>query len=324
MDNGYNISGLTRLLKVVFRRHFCSSMCSSACFLLMLAGIMPQILSAQTDKTAYAAGSYEYAGITLPFRRLDLNQEKAGKSLLVIQLHGGTARGTDNQAQLDASAVDSVEIFLRSHQMKAVFLLPQCASDRVWNESVKSQATPMTEVLSHWLEEFVNTSDIDLKRIYITGYSAGGSGAWRMLSDNTSFFAAACIAAANPLMVQAEKVCHTPVFAIAGGDDNIMDATMIESFVNSLVALDGEACFDLLQDRNHLGTCNEAFTRSRLAWMFSHRRNTAVGTSLPLTAQRADDIRIYALDGRFLGTDVSVLQPGVFIINNRLSYLLPQ
>ena len=249
---------------------------SILCVIVLSHGMLQSISAQQSKADYYQAGTYEYAGITLPYRQLELNQGQEGSSILVIQLHGGTARGNDNIAQLDASAVDSVENYLRANQLKSIFLLPQCAADRVWNESTKSQTTPMTMVLTHWLQEFIGENDIDQTRIYITGYSAGGSGSWRMLNDNTSMFAAGCIAAANPLMVQVANVAHTPVYAVAGSNDNIMDATKIETFVNSLIEAGGEAQFDLLQGKDHFGTCNEAFTQTRLDWLFSHSRTDSL------------------------------------------------
>lgn len=264
--------------------------------LFFLLALWPMFLLAQHDKTAYyEPASYEYAGVTLPYRMLKLNQEQAGKSVLVIQLHGGTARGDDNKAQLDASAVDSVETYLRVHKMKAVFLLPQCGKDRVWNESARQQPVPMTDVLAQWLQDFLTTHDIDTDRIYMTGYSAGGSGAWRMVNDCPQLFAAACIAAANPLMVEEGNVCRTPIYAVAGSKDNIMDADKIGAFVRSLTALGGEAQFDLLEDKDHFGTCDAAFSRERLVWLFGHTRKTTDGIrpvntdTLPAT--------LYGLDG---------------------------
>ncbi len=224
-----------------------------------------------TDKdTYYHTGQYEYGGVTMPYRELDVCQDKDGLSALVVQLHGGTARGDDNQSQLDAAAVDSVEAYLREHQMKAIFLLPQCGASRLWNESVRSQPIPMSAVVAQWLRDFIASHDIDANRVYLTGYSAGGSGSWRLLNDEPSLFAAACIAAATPLMVTAEKVKSTPVYAIAGTADNIMDATKIQDFVASIVALGGEAQCDLLEGKDHFGTCNDAFTEERLGWMFAH------------------------------------------------------
>lgn len=165
------------------------------------------------DKTDYyEAYSFEYAGVTLPYRQLTLNPDMEGGALIVIQLRGGSARGNDNVAQLNAAAVDSVENFLANYPAKSIFLLPQCASNRQWNESPRTQPTPMTDILTQWLNDFISNNDVNTNRIYITGYSMGGSGTWRMLNDNPETFAAACIAAANPIMVEAVNVCHTPVW----------------------------------------------------------------------------------------------------------------
>lgn len=268
---------------------------------IMMTATLAGTMAAQHDKTAYyKACSYEYGGITLPYRELVLNQDKTGPSMLVIQLHGGSARGDDNAAQLGASAVDSVEMFLRVHQYKAVFLLPQCGKDRVWNESKRSQSIPMTEVLTHWLQDYVTNHDIDTTRVYITGYSAGGSGTWRMLNDNPHTFAAACVAAATPLMVEAENVKHTPVYAIAGDNDAIMDADKIETFVNAICDMGGTARFDLLEGKDHFATCDEAFTRERLAWMFGHSRETSSVARVAADRQEKRVVGLYAIDGTIL------------------------
>ena len=241
---------------------------------MALALVTSTNVMAQSNKPDYyLAKSYEYGGITLPYRELDLNQDNDGKSMLVIQLHGGSARGDDNEAQLAASAVDSVENYLSAHDTKAIFLLPQCAVDRIWNENANNYAITMTMVLDHWLQDFISSHlNVDVTRIFITGYSAGGSGSWRMINDYQSRFAAACIAAANPIMVTAQNVKNTPVYAIAGSADQIMNYTRIQNFVNQLVALGGEALFDLLEGQDHFGTCEMAFTTERLDWLFAHRR----------------------------------------------------
>ncbi|MBO4722146.1 MAG: dienelactone hydrolase family protein [Muribaculaceae bacterium] len=264
-------------------------------YLIVLLMMVSTDVMAQTDKVDYySAGYYEYGGITLPYRELDLHQNKDGKSILVIQLHGGTARGDDNEAQLAASAVDSVEIYLNTHGIKSIFLLPQCGVDRVWNENANNYDITMTMVLEHWIQDFItNHPNVDVTRIYITGYSAGGSGSWRMINDYQSMFAAAGIAAANPVMVTAENCKNTPVYAIAGSEDRIMNATRIENFVNQMVALGGDALFDLLEGKDHFGTCDTAFTNERLDWLFAHRRCIAGDVNCDGAVTAADVTAIY-------------------------------
>lgn len=116
-----------------------------------------------------------------------------------------------------------------------------------------------------------------------------------MVNDNTDFFAAACIAAATPLMVEADKVKATPVYAVAGSDDQIMDAAKIKAFVDGIVASGGEAQYDLLEGKDHFGTCDTAFSRERLAWMFAHRKGTATALTQPSAAN--EEVTICSLSG---------------------------
>jgi len=230
---------------------------------------------AQSKAEYYDAGAFEYSGITLPYRQLALNGAGEGDATLAIILHGGTARGTDNQKQLEAAALDSLECYLRNNGTKAYLLAPQCPSDRMWNEAASgNNATTMTECLRAWIDNFTAANAVDKSRIYLFGFSMGGSGAWRMLSDNTSLFAAAAIAAATARMARAQNVKETPVYAIAGAKDEIMEAEEIEQFVNSVANLGGETKLDLLEDADHFETCDYAFTTERLDWVFNHLRNS--------------------------------------------------
>ena len=268
-------------------------------FFFTLAATASLIVLAQTDKDSYyGAGSFTHEGITLPYRELALNQEVQGKSCLVVQLHGGTARGDDNKAQLAAAAVDSVEHFLEENRVKAIFVLPQCGSDRVWNENRRTYPVTMTDVVAAWLNDYIALHDIAPDAVFLTGYSAGGSGAWRLTNDQPDMFAAAVIAAANPLMVTDTNVKETPVFAVAGSNDAIMDAEKIKIFAQSLLALGAEVRFDLLEGKDHFGTCDEAFSSERLGWLLGHAKVTT-GTT-PATGDVNGD-------GIVNGSDVTAL-----------------
>ena len=105
----------------------------------------------------------------------------------------------------------------------------------------------------------------------------------------------------------AEKVKETPIFAVAGTDDTIMDADKIETFVNSILTLGSEARFDLLEGKDHFSTCNEAFTRERLSWMFNHSRETSSISQIYADPQEKRVIGIYAIDGTVLNKEAKGL-----------------
>lgn len=226
-----------------------------------------------SEEVFFAAHTYTYGGVTMPYREGLFNQAASDDaSSLVILLHGGSQRGTDNEAQLNSLAREAVQEYIESNKIKTAFLLPQCASDRVWNEASTGNNVVMTEVLYHWITDYVASHNINNRRIYILGYSAGGSGTWRMVSDYPNLFAAAMPVAAKALMVEAENMKSTPLYVAAGSDDKLMDINAIKAWVAQLNALGCTLQFDILSGADHQTTCETAFTAERLRWIFSKTR----------------------------------------------------
>ena len=69
----------------------------------------------------------EYDG--LQYQQLANKIDGAEKPALVIFLHGGHARGEDNQKQIQLQAVKDIRDYILKNNMPAYFLVPQCPSD---------------------------------------------------------------------------------------------------------------------------------------------------------------------------------------------------
>lgn len=225
------------------------------------------------EVASYVAHTYIYGNVTMPYRERLFNQtENNDASSLVILLHGGSQRGNDNEAQLNGLAREAVQNYIETNKIKVAFLLPQCATDRVWNEASTEGNVVMTEVLYHWITDYVASHNINNKRIYLLGYSAGGSGTWRMVNDFPDMFAAAMPVAAKALMVEADNMKTTPLYVAAGQDDKLMDVNVIKAWVAQLTTLGCTLQFDILAGADHQTTCETAFTAERLSWIFGKTR----------------------------------------------------
>ena len=78
----------------------------------------------------------EYDG--LPYQQLACNVKGAKKPSLVIFLHGGHARGNDNQAQIQLPAVRDIKDFILTSNIPAYFLVPQCPSaERLFRKTIR-------------------------------------------------------------------------------------------------------------------------------------------------------------------------------------------
>ena len=140
----------------------------------------------------------------LPCQVVSIHPEKAGKALLFMWLHGGV-----HDAKIhsyfkhpnhydNCAADDSVILYLRRHNFKAIALLPMChKADK--NECVNW--ADCYDDVKHMIDNLVEKGLVDARRIYIAGSSDGGDGTWNYVSRHPEVFAAAIFMSCDhPLM----------------------------------------------------------------------------------------------------------------------------
>ena len=185
-------------------------------------------------------------GIEMPYRVAHING--TGKPSLVIYLHGGSSKGNDNEKQMNEAGIDSITNYLESRQIDAIYLVPQCPSDKSWGG-------PMLGVLKSLIDKYVGDGIADKNSVYIFGGSMGGTGTWSMLSAYPGLFAAAMPVAGNPSKCDADKVASTPVFTVMGTSDRIMSVETTSDFINELNARNGITRFEIEEGWTHEMTC---------------------------------------------------------------------
>ncbi len=211
--------------------------------------------------------SFEQAqalGVNLPYRKAEINKDKDSKAALVLYLHGGSSKGSDNTAQMGEPAVETITEYLSGQGIKSVFLVPQCPSDKSWGGT-------MNGVLKSLIDTYVANGTVDASQVYIFGGSMGGTGTWSMVSSYPGVFAAAMPVAGDPSKCDAAKVAATPVLTVMGTADTIMDLDKVSVFVEGLKAQGGTARMDTEQDWTHEDVCEKSYTKERLDWVFGNK-----------------------------------------------------
>lgn len=147
--------------------------------------------------------------------------EKEGtKYPLVIWLHGAKS-GDKPRAQLDwyrFSNWASDEYQARFKNAGGAYLLAPRSSKDVahnWYETIHSD-------LKATIDYFISLhDDIDTSRIYISGYSTGGSMTWHMVTHYPDFFAAAMPIASlyNPTISELSKLSNTSIWIFSCDKD---------------------------------------------------------------------------------------------------------
>lgn len=259
----------------------------------------------ETDKITpveFETGKIVSDGIEMPYRVAHING--TGKPSLVIYLHGGSSKGNNNEIQMSEAGVDSIANYLESRQIEAIYLVPQCPSDKSWGG-------PMLGVLKSLIDKYVGDGIVNENSLYILGGSMGGTGTWSMLSAYPGLFTAAMPVAGNPSKCDADKVASTPVCTVMGTSDRIMSVETTSDFINELNARNGITKFEVEDGWTHEMTCIQSYTTHRLDWVFSHGSNPS-GIENPMAGNNfIKSVQYYSIDGRILSEPPS---KGLYII----------
>lgn len=146
-------------------------------------------------KTAAAPESIpegEYV-FNLPCKVIGINQDKPGKSIMFLWLHGGVADVSKHSLfefnHLDCVAADdSIVNYLTKRGIKAIALFPVCHRASV--QHAVSWYDCYSDVKAI-MDAFIDKGLVDTDRIYLAGSSDGGVGTWDFVEHYPDYFAVA-------------------------------------------------------------------------------------------------------------------------------------
>ncbi len=181
---------------------------------------------------------------------LPVGYRAEGSWPVVLSLHGSDERGDDDVAQ----ATSGLGPFVLDHpdRVPAIVVFPQCRRDREW-------VGPMARQALAALEQAVAEFHGDPRRLYLTGISMGGSGAWYLARDrrfaavvpicgevrpaaddplpaDASPSLAALVASPDPFAALAREIAGTPVWAFHGERDGEVPVEQSRRMVAALRA----------------------------------------------------------------------------------------
>lgn len=161
----------------------------------------------------------------IPYRLLTpLAMKKSKKYPLVITLHNSTRIGNDNEKQLEPLSRIWLQPQIRK-DFKAYVLAPQFeqrssdyAVDSTRNILV-SQADENLKVLINLIVKIKGELNIDENRIYLIGYSMGGSSVQNLMNLSPDTFAAMVSIAGVPDFSAINALNEKPIWLIHGKND---------------------------------------------------------------------------------------------------------
>lgn len=162
------------------------------------------------------------------------------KKPLIVFLHGSGERDSD----LEKVKVHGPFKYLKSNTIDAYVLAPQCPEGEYWNE----------EVIYRLIQKIQKENNIDDKRIYLTGLSMGGWGAWNLVFAHPEMFAAlvpVCGFADRIPMIENCKIKDIPTRIFHGLLDDVVDVNYSITMYKRLKPCGGDIELTIFDDANH-------------------------------------------------------------------------
>lgn len=187
---------------------------------------------------------------------------------LILFLHGSGERGGDVSL---VAKHGPPKVVLNKPDFPFIVVSPQCPEDQVWSN----------DVLMALLDDICAKYKVDKTRIYLTGLSMGGYGAWSLGLEHPERFAAIApiCGGGDPLRLllatpaQTKALRTLGVWAFHGAKDNVVPPVESERMIKSLK---DAGCKDLqltiYPDAGH-DSWTESYANPRLYdWFLSHQR----------------------------------------------------
>ena len=178
---------------------------------------------------------------------------------LVVYLHGSGSRGQDlNLVRREGPA----ELVEQGKKFNFILLSPQCPAHSWWPD----------ELVVDLIEHISSSLSVDRERVYLTGYSMGGCGVWRVACFDSIRFAAIAPLCGGGDPDQAERLVNVPVWAFHGEKDQVIPLKLGKAMVDAVKNCGGQVKFTVYPNEGH-GICGLTYQNEQLyEWLLAQRK----------------------------------------------------
>ena len=198
----------------------------------------------------------------------DYGVDPARQWPLILFLHGSGERGYNAAMVADTGLP---ELLLTNADFPAIVLSPQVPTDETWNTYLRETKAMLDDTQAKYT--------VDARRVYLTGLSMGGIGAWDLaLTYPQQFAALVPIAGAwdSESDTVPKGICNLkamPIWVFHGAQDDIVLPKKSQLMVDALRACGSAALFTLYPDADHRTSWANAYADPKLyEWLFQQVR----------------------------------------------------
>ena len=210
---------------------------------------------------------------------------------VVVSLHGNGRQGTDGIRQTGTDF--AIRIRENGRPFPALVVFPQAQPGTRWFYP------EMEALIVGELRQTIRDFHVDTTRLYLQGYSMGGTGSYRLALHRPNIFAAMIVvagrvedgpnytaaeieidhranpflAASDPFAALAAKIKTLPIWLFHGDADTTVDVAQSRQLVAALERAGAHVRYTEYAGVDHLGVTSKAFADTALfKWLFAQHR----------------------------------------------------
>jgi predicted peptidase len=178
---------------------------------------------------------------------------------LLLFLHGSGERGNDLILVKTHGPPRAVEAGM---ELPLVVLAPQCPQGFSWH------ADSLMALVDHILDHH----GCDPKRVYVTGLSMGGYGAWVLAAEYPERFAAIAPVCGPYASIDPVRMSRTPVWCFHGAMDDVIPIEHSIHMVRRIRDAGGDVRFTVYPDAGHDSWTRTYDQQALYDWFLTHKR----------------------------------------------------
>ena len=233
------------------------------------------------DLSLYEEKIYLFENDTLNYRILKpLDYDPKKQYPVHLFLHGSGERGNDNLSQLTHGG----KLFLKKENREKYnswVIFPQCKENErwpsipsdLWDKALDNKIIKPNESLGlviRFMDEFIERKQVNKKKIYLSGLSMGGMGAFELLFRRPNMFAAATPICGNGIAelvkLYADKVA---IWIFHGSDDGVISPKHSLKMARAIINSGGSPKMTLYENVGHNSWDNAFDEKDFLKWIHS-------------------------------------------------------
>jgi predicted peptidase len=229
------------------------------------------------EESPFRKRSYtDKKGAKLPYRLfVPPHYDSAKKYPLILWFHGGSGRGSNNEAQISGENEKGAYLWTTPENqalLPAFVLAPQCAQGENWSEPELNEIGAPLQLVLDTLALVEKDYSVDRQRIYLVGQAMGGLGVWSLLQKYPERWAGGVVVASYDNFTNVATIARVPLWIFQWEMDPAVPIDLIRQMVKEIKKSGGHPRYTEYR-KVHKEVWNNAFAEQELVpWLAAQKR----------------------------------------------------